>query len=220
MSLLALPPQPAQPATQQPAADGGGGGGGAAEATHLQWISERHVALADEPAPSGLRPGVRLLCVWLDAQPYACKLLGGAAQGRVVVQFEDGLQFSAEEGALRAMLEEPLFPEALQLDEDVPSRPGGRRMAAKPRGGGAATVRGAWVADASQRGPLQRIMGSFEQTWRGVDAFSAHVKLLGKVKGSPAVQRDVGGVTGLHVCHSLLNGLDPTPTTPTPYPLP
>ena len=117
MPLLAPPPPPAQPATQQPAADGGGGGGGAAEATHLQWISERHVALADEPAPSGLRPGVRLLCVWLDGQPYSCKLLGGAAQGRVVVQFEDGLQFSAEEGALRAMLEEPLFPEALQLDE-------------------------------------------------------------------------------------------------------
>ena len=119
MPLLAPPPQPAQPATPQPAADGGGGGGGGAEATHLQWISERHVALADEAAPSGLRLGVRLLCVWLDAQPYACKLLGGAAQGRVVVQFEDGLQFSAEEGSLRAMLEEPLFPGALPLDEDA-----------------------------------------------------------------------------------------------------
>jgi hypothetical protein len=160
---------------------------------------------------------VRLLCVWLDGQPYSCQLLGGAAQvnhmhmhvlsacalsvrcishllhlhllhhllqGRVVVQFEDGLQFSAEEGALRQMLEEPLFPtEVLQLDEEQPSRPGGRRMAAKPRAAGSpSSVRGAWVADASQRGPLQRVMGSFDQAWRGADAFAAHVRLLGKVK--------------------------------------
>ena len=105
-------------------------------------------------------------------------------QGRVVVQFEDGLQFSAEEGALRQMLEEPLFPtEVLQLDEEQPSRPGGRRMAAKPRAAGSpSSVRGAWVADASQRGPLQRVMGSFDQAWRGADAFAAHVRLLGKVK--------------------------------------
>ena len=94
-------------------------------------------------------------------------------------------------------------------------------MAAKPRGGSAATVRThAPVADASQRGPLQRIMASFKQTWRGGDAFSAHVKLLGKVKGSPAVQRDVGGVIGLHVCRGLSNALYPTPTAPNPYPNP
>ena len=118
MPLLA-PPPPTTPAAQprrgQAAAGGGGGAAGAthlaSSPTHLEWISERHVTLADEAAPSGLRPGVRLLCVWLDGEPYSCQLLGGAAQGRVAVQFEDGLQFSAEEGALRQMLEEPLFPE-------------------------------------------------------------------------------------------------------------
>ena len=191
MPLLAPPPPPtpaAQPRRGQVAAGGGGGAAGAthleSSPTHLEWISERHVTLADEAAPSGLRPGVRLLCVWLDGEPYSCQLLGGAAQGRVAVQFEDGLQFSAEEGALRQMLEEPLFPtEVLQLDEEQPSRPGGRRMAAKPRAAGSpSSVRGAWVADASQRGPLQRVMGSFDQAWRGADAFAAHVRLLGKVK--------------------------------------
>ena len=132
MPLLA-PPPPTTPAAQprrgQVAAGGGGGAAGAthleSSPTHLEWISERHVTLADEAAPSGLRPGVRLLCVWLDGEPYSCQLLGGAAQGRVAVQFEDGLQFSAEEGALRQMLEEPLFPEvccplALPLPPPLP----------------------------------------------------------------------------------------------------
>ena len=37
-----------------------------------------------------------------------------------MVQFEDGLQFSAEEAALRQMLEEPLFPEVLTLALALP----------------------------------------------------------------------------------------------------
>ena len=55
MPLLAPPPQP----RRQAAANGGGSGGregDAADTTHLEWISERHVTLADQVPPSGLTP--------------------------------------------------------------------------------------------------------------------------------------------------------------------
>ena len=163
----------------------------------LEWISERHVALATVAAEAGkLRPGLRLLCVWLDGQAYSCQLLGGAAKARLAVQFEDGLRYDAEEEMLHTFLEEPLFPEAaMQPLEDVHGR--SRLAGARPLERSRAAARQEWAADSAQRGPLQRVMSSFDGAWRGLDAFAA--------SSGARVERDAGGVPGLHVCRDFLN---------------
>ena len=166
--------------------------GGAGAPIEPQWISERHVGLAEAAAQrTELRAGLKLLCVWLDGHAYSCELLGGAAHGRLSVRFDDGLQFDAEEHMLRLMLEAPLFAQPLASPmASLHGRP--KRKLSQP------TLQAVRPPEGAQRGPLQRVTGCAGSVWRGV----AQLKAGG---GACRVERNVQGVPGLHVCYDFLS---------------
>lgn len=166
--------------------------GGAGTPIEPQWISERHVGLAEVAASrTELRAGLKLLCVWLDGHAYSCELLGGAAHGRLSVQFDDGLQFNAEEHMLRLMLEAPLFVQPLASPmASLHGRP--KRKLSQP------VLHEARPPEGAQRGPLQRVLGCAGSVWRGVAQLKAG-------SGACRVERNVHGVPGLHVCYDFLS---------------
>ena len=185
-------------------------------------VTERQAALASAvPRESELRPGLRLVALFpnaFDGEPFACELIGTAAQGRVAVRFDDGLEHEstvrlhptaprhsppspaprppptracAQLHALRLLLDQPLFAAAQQ-------RQRGQEGAAAPPSRGAsqqrAVVRSLVCQEAFRHGPLHRAMAAFEGAWRGA-----------AVPAEASLEANAAGVPGLHVCRGFLN---------------
>ena len=182
-------------------------------------MTERQAALASAvPRESELRPGLRLVALFpnaFDGEPFACELIGTAAQGRVAVRFDDGLEHEstvrrspairppspaprppptracAQLHALRLLLDQPLFAAAQQ-------RQRGQEGAAAPPSRGAsqqrAVVRSLVCQEAFRHGPLHRAMAAFEGAWRGA-----------AVPAEASLEANAAGVPGLHVCRGFLN---------------
>ena len=199
-------------------------------------VTERQAALASAvPRESELRPGLRLVALFptaFDGEPFACELIGTAAQGRVAVRFDDGLEHEstvrrspairppfpaprppptracAQLHALRLLLDQPLFAAAQQ-------RQRGQEGAAAPPSRGAsqqrAVVRSLVCQEAFRHGPLHRAMAAFEGAWRGA-----------AVPAEASLEANAAGVPGLHVCRGFLNEEEarrpPTPAARPPQP--
>ena len=193
-------------------------------------VTERQAALASAvPRESELRPGLRLVALFptaFDGEPFACELIGTAAQGRVAVRFDDGLEHEstvrrspairppprapptptracAQLHALRLLLDQPLFAAAQQ-------RQRGQEGAAAPPSRGAsqqrAVVRSLVCQEAFRHGPLHRAMAAFEGAWRGA-----------AVPAEASLEANAAGVPGLHVCRGFLNEEEARrPTRPPP----
>ena len=134
-------------------------------------VTERQAALASAvPRESELRPGLRLVALFpnaFDGEPFACELIGTAAQGRVAVRFDDGLEHESTVrrspaiapssspaptpdaclGAAARAAAAPR-PASLRGGATTAARPGGRGGAAEP-----------WRVAAARRRPLAGLPG-------------------------------------------------------------
>ena len=161
----------------------GRGGGGAAG--HDDGDRASGGAGERGPRESELRPGLRLVALFpnaFDGEPFACELIGTAAQGRVAVRFDDGLEHEStvrRSPAIRPSAPAPPTPDAcLRAAARAAAAPrpaslrGGATAAARPGGAAAppsrgasqqrAVVRSLVCQEAFRHGPLHRAMAAFE----------------------------------------------------------
>lgn len=173
-------------------------------APEMEWVAERHAALAAEPA-EGIhhRRGTRVLAQWVDGRFYYATIQGQAAHERVSVEFEDGLRFEPDTSCIRSLLDKPLMTAPLQ------SRSGGFGRGQRPSSashrllsGGTCNTPPLTLSRTGARGPLAQAMSELEAAWRR--------------SGTWKVEHDLAGICGLFVCQDFLSVDEVSPSAALP----
>ena len=163
------------------------------DSAELEWVAERHAALAAKPCESmHFRRGTRVLAQWVDGRFYFATVHGQAAHERVNVEFEDGLRFQPDLSCIRPLLDKPLVPPVARVLSGSFER-GERRRSLSQR----LTPGGQWndhtqhINITGARGPLAQSMSELETVWRR--------------SGTWKIDHNVSGISGLYICRDFLS---------------
>ncbi|EOD08874.1 hypothetical protein EMIHUDRAFT_465504 [Emiliania huxleyi CCMP1516] len=130
-----------------------------------EWVAERHAALAAPADGERVRRGMAVLAEWVDGRFYCATVQGGAAQARVLLQFEDGLRYEAGLDALRPLLDKPLLQAAHSPPSSAVREPRSSLQRMLPADLPSARAAG--------YGPLAQSMDRLEAVWRCSGAWRA-----------------------------------------------
>ena len=86
-----------------------------------EWVAERHAALAAPADGERVRRGMAVLAEWVDGRFYCATVQGGAAQARVLLQFEDGLRHAPPPGCPSGHI--ALLSAVMPFPENAHNRP-------------------------------------------------------------------------------------------------
>lgn len=174
------------------------------DAPEMEWVAERHAALAVEPAEdTHYRRGTRVLAQWVDGRFYYATIQGQAAHKRLSIEFEDGLRFQLDASCIRSLLDKPLVtppPRGLSGGFGRGERSGGASH--RLLTGGTWDISTLGSNRTGARGPLAQAMSELEAVWRR--------------SGTWEVEYEVAGIRGLLVCRDFLSvdEVSPHPALP------